>query len=198
MARRSKPNRPKDCKYIGKGGMKLDFALAHFQLDVAGLVAADFGSNQGGFVDCLLAHKAAQVYAVDTAYGVLHWSLRQDPRVIVCERTNAMHWRANRRLDLITIDVAWTRQKNILPNALRNLKDGGIILSLFKAQYEAGKCAQAPLSREQVNDLLAVTVAQLAPLFAEIDQVISPYPGSGGNIEAWLYLTVPQAQEHRQ
>ena len=77
--------------FVSRAGQKLEHALAAFGLDVAGCVCADLGSNAGGFVDCLLRRGAAKVYAIDTGYGVLEWKLRKDPRVVVMERTNAMH-----------------------------------------------------------------------------------------------------------
>src|SRR4051812_11330036 len=98
--------------FISRAGQKLDHALTAFGVGVGGLVCADLGSNTGGFVDCLLQRGASRVYAVDTGYGVLDWKLRKDPRVVVMERTNAMHVRLPEPVDLVTIDVAWTRQRH--------------------------------------------------------------------------------------
>jgi 23S rRNA (cytidine1920-2'-O)/16S rRNA (cytidine1409-2'-O)-methyltransferase len=103
--------------FVSRAGQKLDHALAHFALDVSGLTCADLGSNTGGFVDVLLQRGAARVYAIDTGYGVLHWKLRKDPRVVVMERTNAMHVTLPEKMQVVTIDVAWTKQKHILPAA---------------------------------------------------------------------------------
>jgi len=128
---------PCEREYIGRAGHKLKHAIDRLDLELRGMVAADFGCNVGGFTDCLLKEGVARVYAVDTGYGVLDWRLRNDPRVVVMERTNAMHIELERKVNIITIDVAWTRQRHILPNALAQLKSGGIILSLFKPQYEA-------------------------------------------------------------
>ena len=86
------------------------------------MVCADLGSNTGGFVDCLLRRGAIKVYSIDTGYGVLDWKLRKDPRVVVMERTNAMHAELPEKVALITIDVAWTKQRNILPAARRMLE----------------------------------------------------------------------------
>lgn len=124
-------------KFVSRGGDKLDFALEHLKIDVAGLVAADLGSNVGGFVDCLLQHGAARVYSVDTSYGTLAWKLRQDKRVVVMERTNALHAELPEKVDLVTIDVAWTKQALVLPHAISLVKPGGRVLSLLKPQYEA-------------------------------------------------------------
>ena len=90
-------------------------ALSAFELDVTGLVCADLGSHVGGFVDCLLQRDAARVYSVDTSYGTLAWRLRKDPRVVVLERTNALHVELPEHVDLVTVDVGWTPQHHILP-----------------------------------------------------------------------------------
>lgn len=125
--------------YVGRGGEKLAWALAHFGVDVAGLVCCDLGSNVGGFVDCLLQHGARRVYSVDTSYGTLAWTLRNDPRVVVMERTNALHVALPEGVDLVTCDVGWTRQARVLPHARTLLGEGGRILSLLKPQYEADR-----------------------------------------------------------
>src|SRR6476660_1813424 len=110
--------------FVSRAGQKLDHALTTFNLDVTHLTCADLGSNVGGFVDCLLQRGAAKVYAVEKGYGVLEYRLRKDPRVVVMERTNAMHVELPERVSLVTIDVAWTRQRNILPAAKRLLLPG--------------------------------------------------------------------------
>src|SRR5438046_1543242 len=106
-------------EFASRAGQKLNHALDVFVIDVTGLICADLGSNVGGFVDCLLQRGAAKVYAVEKGYGVLEWRLRKDPRVVVMERVNAMHVKLPEAVDLVTIDVAWTRQRNILPAAAR-------------------------------------------------------------------------------
>jgi len=77
--------------FVSRAGQKLEHALTHFSVDVKDKICADLGSNTGGFVDCLLQRGATRIYAIDTGYGVLEWKLRKDPRVVVMERTNAMH-----------------------------------------------------------------------------------------------------------
>lgn len=132
------PDMPdQDCPYVGRGGLKLRHALSHFGMDVSGCVAADLGSHVGGFVDCLLRAGAAEVYSVDTSYGTLAWELRNDPRVVVMERQNALHVELPEKVDLVTIDVGWTRQALIVPHALTLVKEGGSVLSLLKPQYES-------------------------------------------------------------
>jgi 23S rRNA (cytidine1920-2'-O)/16S rRNA (cytidine1409-2'-O)-methyltransferase len=127
-------------RLVGRGGLKLWHALEHFKIDVTGLITADFGCNVGGFVDALLQRGAAKVYAVDTGYGMLAWTLRQDPQVVVMERTNALHADPPEGgVDLVVIDLGWTPQAKAIPAAARWLGPGGKavgIVSLIKPHYE--------------------------------------------------------------
>ncbi len=129
--------------YVSRGGLKLDHALREFNLDPAGQVCADFGCSTGGFTDCLLQHGAARVHAIDTAYGELAWKLRQDDRVTVHERSNALHLEPpqnvvdTRGVGLIVVDLGWTKQDKALEAAKRWLKPDGRIISLVKPHYEA-------------------------------------------------------------
>ncbi len=131
-------------RYVGRGGEKLKCAVDRLGLDLGGLVGADLGCNIGGFTDCMLQEGVLRVYAVDTGYGMLAWKLRQDERVVVMERTNAMHVELPERVGVVTVDVGWTRQRHILPHALELCAPGGIVLSLFKPQYEAAPELVAP------------------------------------------------------
>src|SRR3990167_6056243 len=102
-------------RYVSRAGEKLQFALDKFKISVKDLMCADFGSSTGGFVDCLLQNGAKKVYSVDTAYGELAWNLRNDPRVVVIERTNAMYLESlPEKVDLITIDAGWTKLELVL------------------------------------------------------------------------------------
>src|SRR3954471_14639464 len=123
--------------FVSRAGQKLDHALTAFAVHVTARVCADLGSNTGGFVDCLLRRGAAKVYSIDTGYGVLDWKLRNDPRVIVMERTNAIHVELPEQVRFVTIDVAWTKQRIILPAAKRVLATGGSVITLIKPHYEA-------------------------------------------------------------
>src|ERR687893_231057 len=102
-------------EFASRAGLKLEHALTAFSIDVRGSVCADLGSNVGGFVDCLLKRGASRVYALEKGYGVLEWRLRKDPRVVVMERTNAMHASLPEPVSMVSIDVAWTKQQHILP-----------------------------------------------------------------------------------
>src|SRR3954454_17439868 len=102
-------------EFVSRAGQKLEHALDTFAIDIAQKTCADLGSNTGGFVDCLLQRRAVKVYAIDTGYGALEWKLRKDPRVVAMERTNAIHVQLPEKVKLVTIDVAWTKQRIILP-----------------------------------------------------------------------------------
>lgn len=187
---RARPNRPDDCPYVTKGGLKLEYALGRFALDVDGLAVADLGCHRGGFTDCLLQRGAALVHAVDTGYGILDWKLRNDPRVRVHERTNLLHWTAEGPVDLAVIDAGWTPQRLTVPAALRSLKPEGRLLSLVKPQYEAPRAdlRHGVLPPERVETIMR-TVRESLPAEVRIeDEAESPILGSGGNVEKWLLL----------
>ena len=160
--------------FVGRGGGKLRFALDHLGLDLTGKVGADFGCNVGGFTDCMLQAGAARAYAVDTGYGVLAWKLRQDERVVVMERTNAMHVALPEPVDLVAIDVAWTRQRNIVPNALKQLAPGGSVLSLFKPQYEAPRewVRKGRVQDERLEEVMEQTLSELAGMGIDVREAI--------------------------
>jgi 23S rRNA (cytidine1920-2'-O)/16S rRNA (cytidine1409-2'-O)-methyltransferase len=126
--------------YASRGGLKLRHALDVFAIDVRGFACVDLGCSTGGFTDCLVQAGAACVVAVDTAYGELAWKLRQDPRVVVMERTNALHavppQELNGGVDLAVADIGWTPQRLVIPAALKWLKPGGRIITLIKPHYE--------------------------------------------------------------
>lgn len=178
-------------RFVSRAGDKLDAALQAFELNVAGLVCADLGCNAGGFVDCLLARGARRVYAIDTGYGMLEWKLRKDPRVVVMERTNAMHATLPEPMQLVTVDVAWTRQKHILPAAGRMISLDGSIVTLIKPHYEADATLLigGVLPADRVNQVVgAVQQGIFANGFEVIAIAPSPILGARGNKEvlAWL------------
>jgi 23S rRNA (cytidine1920-2'-O)/16S rRNA (cytidine1409-2'-O)-methyltransferase len=177
--------------FVSRAGQKLEHALRDFAIDVKGKVCADLGCSTGGFTDCLLQHGATQVYAVDTGYGVLDWKLRNDPRVVVMERTNAMHVELPVQVDVVTIDVAWTRQKNILPSARRIVREDGIVLSLIKPHYEshASQLRKGILPDDKLADVMIAVEKDIAASgFELVKTTTSPIKGAKGNTEivAWL------------
>lgn len=171
--------------FASRAGEKLEFALKSFNFDVNGLICADFGSSTGGFADCLLQHGAKKVYAVETGYGLLDWKLRNDLRVVVMEKTNAVYVELPEKVDLITIDTGWTKQAVILPSAYKNLKDGGRVISLVKLSFEVGRQVKESDDALGVKRLLEKINADVANSgFAVINSVKSPILGTKGkNIE---------------
>lgn len=185
--------------FVSRGGTKLRAALDAFGLEVAGLSCADFGANVGGFTDCLLQAGAERVFAVDTGYGELAWRLRNDPRVVVMERTNALYAECPRPdgVDLVTIDVAFTPQRLIVPAAGRWLKGGGKIVSLVKPHYELAKLpgpggrrdGDKPIEGQEAREILDRVRAELARLgFTAAASIASPLRGKGGNVEFLVLL----------
>lgn len=174
--------------FASRAGHKLQSALTEFNLDITNFVCADLGCSTGGFTDCLLAFGAAKIYAVDTGYGVLDYKLRTDPRVIVMEKTNALHLSLPEKVDLVTIDVGWTPQRLILPRAKSLLQPKGKIISLIKPHYEAKK---AHLSKEESLQIFEKTKQEITRLkFQILNYVQSPLVGEkAGNIE-YLALVV--------
>ena len=177
--------------FVSRAGQKLDYALDTFGIDVTGRTCADFGCNVGGFTDCMLQRGATKVYAVDTGYGALDWKLRKDPRVVVMERTNAMHVVLPERVWLVTIDVAWTRQRHILPAARRAVADDGWVVALVKPHYEADATLLrgGVLPADEVEGVVSrVTQDAGAAGFEWCGRVTSPILGAKGNAEVLAKL----------
>ena len=134
--------RGKDHPWVSRGGIKLDHGLTHFGFDVTGEVALDVGSSTGGFTDVLLSRGAAKVYAVDVGTNQLAWKLRQDPRVVVHEQTNARNLTRDTipvPVDIVTCDASFISLSKVLPAALELAKPGGKLIALVKPQFEAGR-----------------------------------------------------------
>jgi len=126
--------------FVGRGGLKLDYALDRFRLDVSSKVIVDVGASTGGFTDCLLKREASRVYAVDVGYGQLDYRLRQDSRVVVMERVNARYpITLPEKVALATIDVSFISVEKVIPPVAQLLKDDGYLLVLIKPQFEAKK-----------------------------------------------------------
>jgi len=131
-----------DHPWVSRGGLKLVGALDHFAIDPAGLVALDIGASTGGFTDVLLDRGARRVYAVDVGHGQLAWKLRQDPKVVVLERTNARHLSAEQvpeAVDLVVCDASFIGLETILPTPLALAAPGARLIALIKPQFEVGK-----------------------------------------------------------
>ena len=131
-----------EIRYVGRGGIKLEAALAAFAIDPAGLVCIDIGSSTGGFTDCLLQHGAARVVAIDVGTNQLVWALRNDPRVEVRENTNARELKPgdfDTQFDLAVMDVSFISVTKIMPALIALLKPTGRLIVLIKPQFEVGK-----------------------------------------------------------
>ena len=190
--------------YVSRGGLKLAHALDTLALDVTDLACADLGCSTGGFTDCLLQRGAASVVCVDTAYGQLAWKLRQDPRITVMERTNALHVEpVAGGVELVVMDLGWTPQRLAIPAAAKWLRAGGRIVSLIKPHYEMsdreGKHAKIVLDEEQAEQVAQESLGLLQTQgFQSLGLVKSPILGGGnrsksasrGNPE-WLALITP-------
>lgn len=174
------------CPFVSRGGLKLAAALDAFGVDVQGRIAADLGCNAGGFTDCLLQRGATRVFAVDTGYGALAWKLRQDPRVVVMERTNALHVdvasvKAFEPCTLVVIDLGWTRQDKAIPAAIKWLDKADArsrIVTLIKPHYEADR---QQLSRGEKGGILKDEDARLVA-----DRVVSELPKLGVVVEGCI------------
>ncbi len=124
--------------FVGRGGVKLDYVLNQFQLDVSAKVVADIGASTGGFTDCLLKRGASRVYAIDVGYGQLDYRLRQDSRVVVMERVNARYpIPLPEKVDLAAMDLSFISVTKVIPSVSKLLKDNGYLLVLIKPQFEA-------------------------------------------------------------
>lgn len=197
---------PHEPRYVGRGGHKLRHALTAFNIDPAGQTCADFGCSTGGFTDCLLQAGAARVYSIDTAYGQLAWTLRNDPRVRVMERTNALHAATPAELvQLVVADLGWTPQRLLVPVAMKWLRPQGRLITLIKPHYElkdrGGTLpARGILPEDRALQITDETVALLAAAgFPILGLVRSPVLGGanakgkgGGNAE-WLALIGPRS-----
>jgi 23S rRNA (cytidine1920-2'-O)/16S rRNA (cytidine1409-2'-O)-methyltransferase len=195
-------------RFVSRGGNKLEAALTAFPVRVEGRVCADVGASTGGFTDCLLQHGAVKVYAIDVGKGILHWKLRNDPRVVVMEETNARYVESlPEPVSLVTIDASFISLKILLPvvkgwlpSPLHPSPNGrgdggeGEVLALIKPQFEAGRKETARnkgvIRDPEVHEAVLMDVLTFAQSqgFAVCGLIRSPVLGPKGNMEflAWL------------
>ncbi len=190
-----------DLKYVSRGGLKLERALAHWSIDVAGKLCLDVGASTGGFTDCLLQHGAARVIAIDTGYGQMDFKLRRDPRVRLLEKTNARYLSAEavgEAVDFIAMDVSFISATLVLPAVVESAfatgaqRAGRRIVVLVKPQFEVGKeqVGKGGIVRDEKAQLAALekvrsAVANLGAV--QLDSIESPILGAEGNREFLLY-----------
>lgn len=203
--------REKAKKYASRSGYKLEKALDRFQIDPAGKTVCDIGASNGGFTDCLLQRGAKQVFAVDVAYGILAWELREDPRVTVLERTNARNLTVEQLngtiCDMVTVDVSFISLTKIFPAIHRILKPEGEVVTLIKPQFEA---KPKQLGK---NGILRSPETDLPPLLRGVFSAaaenglmlcgltVSPIHGTNGNVEylaRYRHLSAPVAPDEEK
>lgn len=187
--------------YVSRGGLKLEKAIKQFNLDLTGRTMLDIGSSTGGFTDCALQHGAEYVYAIDVGYNQLDWSLRNDPRVNVKERTN-FRYMTPQDLDgpppdFASIDVSFISLKIILPPLLALLKRPADIAALIKPQFEAGrgKVGKSGVVRDpKVHQEVLETVLSFAVEqgYEVAGLTFSPITGGEGNIEFLAHLRLEE------
>ena len=178
-------------RYVGRGALKLEAALDHFEIDVHGKTGLDIGASTGGFTDCMLQRGACKVYAVDVGHGQLDWKLRNDPRVIVLEKVNARSLSREQvpeLVDICVIDVSFISLTLVLPNAFDLITSTGVILTLVKPQFELqrsevgkGGIVRDPTLHRKAQDKIVAFVTQLGHVVTGI--VPSPIKGADGNQE---------------
>ena len=184
-------------KYVSRGGLKLEKAMANFDIELDGKVCMDVGSSTGGFTDCMLQNGAVKVFSVDVGHGQLDWKLRNDERVVCMEKTNIRYVKPTDirdALDFASIDVSFISLTKVLLPVKELLKEDGCIVCLIKPQFEAGreKVGKKGVVRDkkvhfEVIDMVInyADSIELHPLMLDF----SPVKGPEGNIEYLLYLT---------
>jgi 23S rRNA (cytidine1920-2'-O)/16S rRNA (cytidine1409-2'-O)-methyltransferase len=189
--------RGRDHPWVSRGGVKLDHGLAHFGFDVTGAVALDIGSSTGGFTDVLLSRGAARVYAVDAGTNQLAWKLRQDPRVVVHEKTNARSLDRSiipEPVDIVVCDASFISLAKVLEAPLRLAKPGARLVALVKPQFEAGReevgkggVVRDPAVHERVCTRAKAWVESQG--WTVLGVTASPITGPEGNVEFLLGAT---------
>lgn len=187
----------KTLPYVSRGGLKLEAALNEFPVDLKDRVLLDVGASTGGFTDCMLQRGVRKVVAVDVGYGQFHWKLRQDPRVVLLEKTNIRNLApamVKEDLDGAVIDVSFISLKLVLPVVSELLKPQAFVIALVKPQFEVGKgqvgkggVVRDPLQHQEVLERLAAFFTDLG--WKVEGRIPSPVLGPKGNREFLVYLT---------
>lgn len=191
-------------KYVSRGGLKLEKAMQLFPIGLNGKICMDIGASTGGFTDCMLQNGAQKVYSVDVGYGQLAWQLRQDPRVVNLERTNARYLTREQvpeEIDFFSVDVSFISLRIILPAVRPLLRDGGQAVCLIKPQFEAGreKVGKKGVVRDRaVHEEVVETICRFAVEngYSVLGLTFSPVKGPEGNIEYLVYLEKSDAPVH--
>lgn len=191
-------------KYVSRGGLKLEKAMNHFDIELQNKVCMDIGASTGGFTDCMLQNGASKVYAVDVGYGQFAWKLRTDERVVCMEKTNIRYVTPEdigEPLDFASVDVSFISLSKVLPAARELLKDGGEMVCLIKPQFEAGRekvgkkgVVRDPAVHREVIEMVTAYAQSIS--FAPCHLEFSPIKGPEGNIEYLLHLKKLPEGEH--
>lgn len=178
--------------WVSRGGVKLDYALSKFSINVSGAICLDIGASTGGFTDVLLARGASKIYAVDVGYGQLDWKLRNNSRVVVIERTNARYLTKEiipQPVMFLCCDASFISLKTLLPRGMDIVGKGGQLVALIKPQFEVGKeyvekkgLVKDQSQHELVCDGIRDWIGSYSG-WSVIDLVSSPITGTGGNKE---------------
>lgn len=196
---------PEDCRieihgkvlpYVSRGGLKLEKAMKHFDLQLEGKICMDIGASTGGFTDCMLQNGAEKVYAVDVGYGQFAWKLRQDPRVVCMEKTNIRYVTPEdigEVLDFASVDVSFISLTKVLLPARELLRDGGQMVCLIKPQFEAGreKVGKKGVVRDKAvhQEVVEKVICHAQEIgFSVLGLEYSPIKGPEGNIEYLMYI----------
>ena len=190
-------------KFVSRGGLKLEHAIKNFKINVKDKICMDIGASTGGFTDCLLQFGAKKVYSIDVGYGQLHYSLRNNPKVINIERCNFRYIERDKikdKIDICTIDVSFISLKLIIPKCIEFLKDRGSIIALIKPQFEAGKnevekggIIKSPEKHKKIlNNLKEFFINTRLKIEGLIE---SPILGQKGNKEFLIYLKIGAKSE---
>jgi 23S rRNA (cytidine1920-2'-O)/16S rRNA (cytidine1409-2'-O)-methyltransferase len=185
-----------DIPFVSRGGVKLDAALEHFGVDLRGTLCMDVGASTGGFTHVMLLRGASQVWSVDVGYGQFDWGLRNDPRVVLMERTNIRNLEPEavpEPMDFAAVDVSFISLRLVLPRVAAFLRPGGEVLALVKPQFEVGRgeVGKGGIVREEAKQLAAVEDVSRAARgagFERLGVMESPIRGQKGNKEYILHL----------
>jgi len=189
--------------YVSRGGLKLEHAIRHFNIDVNGKTAMDVGASTGGFTDCLLQNGARKVFAIDVGYGQFSWILRTDERVVLFEKTNIRYLDKDLiydDIDIAVIDVSFISLLKVIPNVLGFLRPSGVIVALIKPQFEAGRKdigkGGVVKSEEKRLEIIQHIKDGSAEMGLDILGVTpSPLKGPKGNVEYLIYVRKPASDD---
>ena len=192
-------------KYVSRGGLKLEKAVASFNISLEGRVCADIGASTGGFTDCMLQNGAAKVYSIDVGYGQLAWKLRTDERVVNLERTNFRYVTREQvpdELDFASVDVSFISLYHIFPTLRTLLKEGGRAVCLIKPQFEAGRENVGKKGVVRDKSVHIAVIEKIIGLIAEnnfslLGLDFSPIKGPEGNIEYLCFIEKDEKSENR-